>query len=125
MADIDLGKVVGDPGAPGPQGPPGPMGPQGDVGPAGPRGLQGEIGPQGPQGKQGPRGYPASVNGIDPDSEGNIVLTPPDIGAASNQNLLINWDFRKPVNRNGMSQYTGNIYAIDKWKLLKIGRAHV
>jgi len=94
------------------------MGPQGDVGPAGPRGLQGEIGPQGPQGKQGPRGYPASVNGIEPDSEGNITLTPPDIGAASNQNLLINWDFRKPVNRNGMSQYTGEIYAIDKWKLL-------
>ncbi len=119
MADIDLGKVVGDPGAPGPQGPPGPMGPQGDVGPAGPRGLQGEIGPQGPQGKQGPRGYPASVNGIDPDSEGNIVLTPPVIGAASNTNLLDNWYFADPVNQRGMTEYTApsynGYYGIDRW----------
>ena len=91
------------------------MGPQGDVGPAGPRGLQGEIGPQGPQGKQGPRGYPASVNGIDPDSEGNIVLTPPVIGAASNTNLLDNWYFADPVNQRGMTEYTGAVYTIDRF----------
>jgi len=121
MADIDLGKVVGDPGEPGPQGPVGPMGPQGDVGPAGPRGLQGEIGPQGPQGKQGPRGYPASVNGIEPDSEGNITLTPPDIGAASNQNLLINWDFADPVNQRGQREYTAQGYTIDRWRMYGTG----
>lgn len=35
----------------------------------------------------------------------------------SNQNLLINSDFRKPVNRNGKSEYTGAGHTIDRWHL--------
>ena len=49
-------------------------GPQGDTGP---------IGPQGPQGLQGPRGYPASVNGVTPDNNGNITLSATNVGAVS------------------------------------------
>ena len=47
-------------------------GPQGDTGP---------IGPQGPQGLQGPRGYPANVNGVTPDNNGNITLLASNVGA--------------------------------------------
>lgn len=32
------------------------------------------------------------------------------------KNLLINSDFRKPVNRNGLAKYTGYRYTIDAWK---------
>lgn len=36
----------------------------------------------------------------------------------SNPNLLENWDFRNPVNRNGKGEYTGNyIWTIDRWIL--------
>ena len=37
-------------------------------------------------------------------------------GYHSNSNLLINGDFRKPVNRNGKAEYTGAGYTIDGWK---------
>lgn len=36
----------------------------------------------------------------------------------SNPNLLENWDFRNPVNRNGKGEYTGSyIWTIDRWIL--------
>ncbi len=39
-----------------------------------------------------------------------------EIGAVvPGKNLLINWDFRKPVNRNGKREYTGFGYTIDRW----------
>lgn len=38
---------------------------------------------QGPQGPQGPRGYPASVNGVTPDNNGNITLSATNVGAVS------------------------------------------
>mgnify|MGYP000951808441 CR=1 FL=1 len=41
-----------------------------------------------------------------------------NLGAASNKNLLINWDFRNPVNTGGQQSYEGNNqYAIDMWRL--------
>lgn len=36
----------------------------------------------------------------------------------SNQNLLINSDFRRPVNRNGKREYTTAGYTIDRWRIL-------
>lgn len=40
------------------------------------------------------------------------------IGAASNPNLLDNWDFRNPVNQRGETVYEGITgYVIDRWKL--------
>lgn len=92
----------GDPGETGPQGPQGDTGPQGPKGDTGEQGIQGpkgdtgETGPQGeqgiqgPQGKQGiqgaegpqgPRGYPANVNGVTPDNDGNITLSASSVGA--------------------------------------------
>lgn len=100
----------GDPGERGPQGEKGEPGPAGAVGPMGPQGIQG------PQGVEGPRGYPASVNGISPDSTGNIILTPAVIGAASSSNLLDNWCFKDPVNQRGQTEYSGANYSIDRWK---------
>ena len=42
-----------------------------------------------------------------------------NLGAASNENLLINWDFRNPVNTRGQASYTEhNHYAIDRWKTM-------
>ena len=92
----------GDPGETGPQGPQGEtgptgpkgdpgeqgiQGPKGDTGETGPQGKQGIQGPQGkqgiqgPEGPQGPRGYPANVNGVTPDNDGNITLSASSVGA--------------------------------------------
>lgn len=37
----------------------------------------------------------------------------------SNPNLLENWDFRNPVNRNGKGEYTESGITIDKWELAR------
>lgn len=44
------------------------------------KGPQGDTGPIGPQ---GPRGYPANVNGVTPDNNGNITLSADNVGAVS------------------------------------------
>lgn len=41
----------------------------------------------------------------------------------SNPNLLINGDFRKPVNRNGKREYTGTGCTIDRWLVGGIEKA--
>ena len=33
-----------------------------------------------------------------------------------NPNLLDNWYFRRPVNQRGQTEYTGNVYYIDRWR---------
>lgn len=53
MADVDLGKVVGDTG---PTGPTGDTGVTGDTGPTGPTGPTGDTGPTGPTGPTGVTG---------------------------------------------------------------------
>lgn len=35
---------------------------------------------------------------------------------AVGDNILINADFRNPVNRNGKTEYSGDTYTIDCWK---------
>lgn len=46
----------------------------------------------------------------------NISGTLPfDKGGRVNPELLINSDFRNPVNRNGKREYTQDGYTIDKW----------
>lgn len=128
MPTIDLGLVVGPQGPQGEAGPAGAVGPQGEQGPTGatgPQGPQGEMGPQGPQGAQG---APATVNGVsaltivgDGDTvesnQSDSVLTLSAKGW-SNQNILINADFRNPVNRNGKTEYSGAGYTIDRWRRL-------
>ena len=69
---------TGEQGIQGPKGDPGETGPQGEQGIQGP---QGEQGIQGPEGPQGPRGYPANVNGVTPDNDGNITLSASSVGA--------------------------------------------
>lgn len=58
-----------------------------------------------------------SVNDILPDADGNITLTPPIIGAASNPNLLDNWYFTDPVNQRGQTAYNTSGYTIDRWSI--------
>nr|DAG39450.1 MAG TPA: collagen I alpha 1 [Caudoviricetes sp.] len=70
--------VQGIQGIQGPKGDPGETGPQGEQGIQGP---QGEQGIQGAEGPQGPRGYPANVNGVTPDNDGNITLSASSVGA--------------------------------------------
>lgn len=91
----------GSQGAPGPQGEAGPEGPQGPKGeqgvqgiqgPKGEQGIQGIQGPEGPQGAQGVPGAPGKdglttrVNGVE-QVDGEITLTPADIGAAASDDL--------------------------------------
>lgn len=92
----------------------GPQGEQGAVGEAGPAGPQGEPGATGAQGPQGPKGDPGSVQAIDgalPDAQGNVVL------GITKPNLLINWDFRHPINQRGISAFTAGAYGLDMWLL--------
>ena len=56
-------------------------------------------------------GQPGQVVGFAAD--GTAVAVP----GWSNPNLLLNWDFRNPVNQNGRTEYTSAGYAIDRWKL--------
>ena len=70
----------GDTGATGPQGPKGdtgatgPQGPKGDTGATGPRGEKGDTGATGPQGPKGDPGAVQTVNGKQPDVDGNVPL---------------------------------------------------
>ena len=124
MPQIDLGNVVGPQGPQGETGPQGPAGPSGPQGAQGARGLEGPAGPAGPQGIQGPPGAPAVVNGsntltiaagekIELEQSGDTLTID---CTASSRNILINWDFRKPVNRNGKEEYTGALnVTIDRW----------
>lgn len=62
-----------------------PRGAQGETGAQGQQGVQGATGPQGAQGVQGEKGDPgdvSTVNGVSPNAQGNVTLTPGDIGAA-------------------------------------------
>lgn len=40
---------------------------------------------------------------------------------AVGENILINADFRHPVNRNGRSEYASSGYTIDRWRLFRSG----
>ena len=42
-----------------------------------------------------------------------------DMVGGSNPNLLLNWYFRNPVNRNGMIEYAAANFCIDRWYLYK------
>ena len=98
-----------------------------DLGPVvGPKGEQGETGPQGGQGVQGDPGPAATINGVNTltiKSGDNVTLKQEgaelEIGAVvPGKNLLINSDFRRPVNRNGKTEYLSEwTYSIDQWLL--------
>ncbi len=127
MPQIDLGQVIGPPGPQGEIGPAGPQGIQGPQGDIGPQGPDGPIGPQGPQGEQGEPGIGIAAGGL----TGQMLIKASNQDYAtewgpwpSNQNLLINGDFRKPVNRNGKLTYaiqTG--YTIDCWLMFSGGQS--
>lgn len=88
--------IQGIQGKQGVQGATGPQGPKGDKGDRGERGLQGIQGPQGetgPRGPEGPRGLSggvASVNGVKPDENGNVVI---DVSGVSSWNDLTDKPF--------------------------------
>lgn len=83
-------------------------------------GKTGPAGPQGEEGIQGPPGVGIPTGGV----EGQTLIK---IGSGdyvtgwgpypSNKNLLINSDFRRPVNRNGRTEYTSAVQTIDRWAL--------
>lgn len=56
--------------------------------------------------------YTVIGNGLDSLDARNLAYY-----GGSNKNLLINWDFRNPVNQRNQTTYTGNEYTIDMWKL--------
>ena len=51
-----------------------------------------------------------------PGSAGAVQAT---LAAACNGQILVNADFRCPVNRNGKMEYTEKGYTIDRWSLNK------
>lgn len=60
-------------------------------------------------------GYIKSVNGKSANAAGAVLLDPPDIGAASNRNLLDNCYFPDPINQKDQMSYGANMYGIDRW----------
>lgn len=52
------------------------------------------------------------------------TYTDAQVKNAAPRNLLINSDFRNPVNSNGKSSYTGNAYSIDKWRAYHANTTH-
>lgn len=50
------------------------------------------------------------------DFSGGGGVDPSLLNYLSNPNLLINWDFRNPVNQKGLREYDANSYCIDGWK---------
>lgn len=44
------------------------------------------------------------------------IFAPVGLRNLSNKNLLVNWDFRNPVNQRGQTSYTGAVYGLDMWK---------
>ena len=60
-------------------------------------------------------GRPGQVVGFGADGAAEAVQ------GWSGRNLLINWDFRRPVNRNGRPEYTGGEMTIDRWSLSMSG----
>ena len=55
-------------------------------------------------------GTPGQVVGFNEDGEAEAVR------GWSNPGLIINGDFRRPVNRNGKDEYVGAVYGIDCWR---------
>lgn len=67
--------------------------------------------------KQGAlKGQPGQVVGFNTD--GSVAA----VRGWSNPNLLRNWYFRRPVNRNGLAEYTAIGYTIDGWWLNQVSR---
>lgn len=147
---VSLGKLQGPAGPQGIQGETGPQGEQGIQGPQGIQGIQGPQGPQGETGETGEKGatgagvptggltgqklvkksdtsYDAewvddikvedSLNGGSID---NVPTIKAVLNALCNPNLLINGDFREPINQRGNTTYTGTTsksYTIDLWRI--------
>ena len=55
-------------------------------------------------------GLPGQVVGFNEDGKAEAVR------GWSNPGLIINGDFRRPVNRNGKDEYVGVVYGIDCWR---------
>lgn len=123
----------GDTGPQGIQGPQGETGPQGEIGPQGPQGETGATGPTGPQGLKGETGAtgPAGPGVPTGGTKGQVLVKSSDtsyetewktLATPSNPNLLINSDFRNPVNQKGLTSYNSPsskiMYTIDRWRLL-------
>ena len=70
-------------------------------------------GPQGPQGPKGDAGSVTAVNGIEREGSGNVTM-----GEVHPRNLLHNRDFTRAVNQRGQTSYSGDGYAIDRWRLI-------
>ena len=51
------------------------------------------------------------------DINANMDIIDAELAKKSNENLLINWDFRNPVNQRGQSEYSGITYTVDMWQL--------
>ena len=98
----------GDPGDKGIQGPKGDTGETGPKGEQGIQGPQGEQGIQGPEGPQGPRGYPANVNGVTPDNDGNITLSASSVGAVGYNTPQTLTDAQKQQARDNINALGGD-----------------
>ena len=62
------------------------------------------------------KAVPGGVATLDADGKLTAAQRPSlaEIQGGSNPNLLINWDFRDPVNRNGLEQYPKGVN-LDRW----------
>lgn len=66
------------------------------------------ISATGPQGPQGPRGYPANVNGVTPDNDGNITLSASSVDAVGYDTPQTLTDAQKQQARDNIGALGGN-----------------
>ena len=66
------------------------------------------TGPTGPQGPQGPRGYPANVNGVTPDNDGNITLSASSVDAVGYDTPQTLTDAQKQQARDNINALGGD-----------------
>lgn len=131
---VNVNGPVGPQGKQGPEGPPGPKGNPGSsiqsiertAGNGAPGSTDtytvaltdgGEYTFQVYNGKDGFGAGDMTKSVYDPQNKQQDIFSYVD-DRSHNNNLIINWYFQRPVNRNGKMGYTGVGYTIDRWQLL-------
>ena len=88
MSLVNLGNVLGPPGATGPQGPTGATGPQGPTGATGPQGPTGATGPQGPAGNDA---HIVNITSVNTTASGSWVNTGVNLSSYSGGLVLLEY----------------------------------
>jgi hypothetical protein len=76
-----------------------------------------------PKNKAGEHLFPSTVEKYvyGEDANGQPIRADIKNSQLSNRNILINGDFRNPINQRGLTTYTAQGYAVDRWNISQLG----